>query len=623
MKFSRSLALFAGVAGTALMITGCDLANNQLKMDRSTNSEFQNFRDDLAPRIPTEEDLAWADDVNADSDIPSLQSYVAQPSDSLKPMPLVSISVNQSVPLRDALFELAEQAEYDIELDPRISGSVIFTARERPFDIVIKRISEIAGLRYKFEDDSLRVELDTPYHATYKIDYLSYIRSNKSSIRNDVSVVAGETANTGSSFEAVASSEADFWGELEANIGQIINVGPTSGNLRTSRDPRISAVSSTPAVEAVAAIGADGLPVVNVQTPQTTLNVSSLPTDDIYLDNSQGSGNAGSNVQEASYSTNRQAGVISIYATERQHKQIEGYLKELRRSVTAQVLIEAKILEVSLKDEFAAGIDWSKISLPGAEFQIGFTSGNTGAIGGVRPTLTPATDPRTNFRVGYVGNDISAVVDAVSRFGTVHALASPRLTVMNNQSAVLNVSNNRVYFEIDIEVSQTENNVQTSIDSDIRNVPEGVLINVQPSIDLDARTISMAVRPTITRIVEYINDPSVQFVTAANNIQGVQSLVPVVNIQEMDSVVRMNSGDPVVMGGLMQDRATATQQGIPVLSEIPLFGSAFKNTKDMIEKTELVVFLKATIIDGATGTIEKVDKELYRKYSEDRRPLDM
>jgi general secretion pathway protein D len=626
-NIARTAALLTGVAGAALMLTGCDLARNQLKPDRSANAEIQDYRDVLAPRIPKAEDLAWSSDAETkDESIPALQPYVAQPADNVKPMPLVSVSVNQTVPLRDALFELAEQAEYDIELDPRISGSIIFTAREKPFDTVIKRISEIAGLRYKFEDDSLRVELDSPYHETYKIDYLSYIRSNNSSIRNDVAVVSGGNTNTGSSFEAAATSEADFWGELETNLGQILGVGPTSGNLRTRSTPQITAVAQNPAVAPVVtpATGAEGQPTVEVQAPQTTLQVTSLPTD---VDE----GNAGDPNAPAqkgggegpSYAVNRQGGVVSIYATERQHEKIREYLKELRRSVTAQVLIEAKIMEVSLNDEFAAGIDWNVLGLLSGELVTGFDAivGGTNPL--VRPSPTPdLLNPLTNFRLGYVGNDVTAVVDMISRFGTVHALASPRLTVLNNQSAVLNVANNQVYFELDIDVTTTDVGTETNIDSDIRNVPEGVLINVQPSIDLDNRTVSMAVRPTVTRIVEYVDDPSVQFVTAANGITGVASRVPVVNVQEMDSVVKMNSGQAIVMGGLMQDRTQGVQNGVPVLSEVPIFGGLFRNQVDEISKTELVVFLKSTIIDGENGTIHQTDKDIYNRFSGDRRPLE-
>ena len=107
-----------------------------------------------------------------------------------------------------------------------------------------------------------------------------------------------------------------------------------------------------------------------------------------------------------------------------------------------------------------------------------------------------------------------------SSFGTTRALASPRLTVLNNQAAILNVANNRVFFEVEIDVTTDEGVTQTDIDSDIRNVPEGVLVNVQPSIDLDNQTISMALRPTITRVIREVNDPAVQFVAAQAGVTG-------------------------------------------------------------------------------------------------------
>ena len=133
----------------------------------------------------------------------------------------------------------------------------------------------------------------------------------------------------------------------------------------------------------------------------------------------------------------------------------------------------------------------------------------------------------------------------------------------------------------------------------------------------------MAVRPTVTRITDFVDDPSVQYVTAKNNITGVSSRVPVVNVQEMDSVVKMNSGQAIIMGGLMQDRTDSQQNGVPVLSEVPVFGGLFRNQLDKVRKTELVVFLKATIIDGETGTVHQTDKDLYNKFSGDRRPLDL
>ena len=106
-----------------------------------------------------------------------------------------------------------------------------------------------------------------------------------------------------------------------------------------------------------------------------------------------------------------------------------------------------------------------------------------------------------------------------------------------------------------------------------------------------------------------------------NAAANIVSNVPIVQVQEFDSVISMNSGEAVIMGGLMQDRVSSSRQGIPILGEVPLFGSLFRSTKDNIRKRELVVLLKATIIDGSN--LHNTDKDLYRLYSGDRRPLDL
>ncbi len=638
MKKTRKLIQFStlalGLLAVTPVLTGCDLTDNQLKVDRDGNRQVQDYRDALAGR-PLEDASAGK---GTEEGIPSLQSYVAQPSDKMKAMPLVSISVNQTVPLRDALYELAEQAGYDLELDPRITGSIIFTARQKPFDMIIDRISEIAGLRYKFDDGSVRLELDTPYQKLYKVDYLSYIRKNKSAIHNDVSVAGGGNANTGSSFEASGESEADFWGELSSNLEQILGVAETVSSLKTKVDPTITAVAQNPApVKQTGAGTTDGQPApaggaapadgaapaaapapaqnVAAQPPQAVLQVQSLPTDP----NAAATASSTENKDEkASFSLNKQGGMISVFASERQHRKISEYLTMLRKSVTAQVLIEAKVLEVSLNDESTTGINWSVLDGLGGELALNLVS--EGAV--ARAALNPSPSPSTNFQLGYTGNDVTAVIDAISRFGTVHALASPRLTVLNNQSAVLNVANNLVYFSVDVSTSQSDSSTQTTVDSEIHNVPEGILINVQPSVNVDDQTISMVVRPTITRVVGSVDDPAVTFAVAqANLTTPITSSVPVVNVQEMDSIINLHSGQAVLMGGLMQDRSSATQQAVPVLGEVPVVGGLFRNQSDKIQKTELVIFLKATIVDGSA--IDQADKDLYRQFSGDRRPVDM
>ncbi len=608
-----------------LSLSACDLTQNTLKTDRSGGLEIQDYRDALAPRVPELDDES-----GSQNKIPSFQPYVADNNENLKPVPLVSISVNQTVPLRDVLYELAEQADFDLELDPGIRGSIIFTARERPFDQVIDRIADIAGLRYKFDDNVLRVEIDQPYNKTYKVDYLNYIRTNAGSVRNDIAVVSGDGADTGSTFSATIKSEADFWGELEANVQQILG-NAANRSLKTSRDPRITAAEQNPNVAAVAPL-TDAQGNVTVAPPNVNLNVSSLPIDDM-ADPSINNVNSSTTPADSgfSFAVNKQAGLVTVHASERAQRELEQYLYEVKRSVTAQVLIEAKILEVSLQDQFAAGIDWNMVNALSGEGLLRFTGPvtaggltNTPTFTANRPTIDisgSSSATNSNFFAAFLGNDIQALVQAIQGFGTVKALASPRLTVINNQSAVMNVATNRVFFEIDIDRTQgTDGQGDTiEIDSEIRNVPEGVIMNVIPSINLDENVVTLALRPTITRVVNEEQDPAVAFIAGDT---GIVSLVPELNVQEIDSVIKLNSGQAIVLGGLLQDRTETTTESVPILGEVPVLGNLFKKRGDSIQKTELVILLKATIVEGGTN-IHSADKDVYRKFSDDRRPFKM
>ena len=127
----------------------------------------------------------------------------------------------------------------------------------------------------------------------------------------------------------------------------------------------------------------------------------------------------------------------------------------------------------------------------------------------------------------------------------------------------------------------------------------------------------MALRPTVTRVIDMVDDPAVAI--ASNNT--VVSQIPVVAVQEIDSVVTLRSGQVVVMGGLMRDIAINRDEGVPALGQLPGLGYLFKAREESTKQTELVIFLRATIIDQ--GGIDPVDADLYRRFGGDRRPFPM
>ena len=223
MSFSHFRIHMVLGAFVILGFAGCDLAQNHLQIDRAGNKSVQDYRDALAPRPIKTEERTQSSDEQSSSDIPEFEPYVASDADNLKPMPIVSVSVNETVPVRNILYELAQQADYGIELDPRINSSIIFTAKNKPLDIVMERIADMAGLRYEIRNNAIKVRLDKPYTRSYKIDYLNIIRESEGSISTEVELAdtgggGSEGAETGSSFSIESEGVSDFWNELESNI---------------------------------------------------------------------------------------------------------------------------------------------------------------------------------------------------------------------------------------------------------------------------------------------------------------------------------------------------------------------------------------------------------------------
>ncbi|MCZ6604216.1 MAG: type II and III secretion system protein, partial [Alphaproteobacteria bacterium] len=332
------------------------------------------------------------------------------------------------------------------------------------------------------------------------------------------------------------------------------------------------------------------------------------------------------------FTVNRQAGIVSVFGTERQQRQIEIYLRALRKSVSAQVLIEAKILEVSLDDEFRFGVNWAMLGSGIFNAAAPFNTATTptvaappfaqligGAVGGNTATANV-------FTLGIDSENFDAIANAVERFGTVRALSSPRVTVMQNQTAVLKVAEEQVFFEVTItqstETTGDNSPIVTTASSTINTVTVGLVMTVQPSINLDTDEITLTLRPTITSVVRTRNDPAVDFQVAQivpAPAVAITSQIPEVSVQEIDSVVTVHSGTVIVMGGLMRDRTTVTEVGVPLLADIPWLGHAFKSTERDTRKTELVIFLRATIIRN--NSVDAYDIKLYDQFGNDRRPL--
>jgi len=280
--------------------------------------------------------------------------------------------------------------------------------------------------------------------------------------------------------------------------------------------------------------------------------------------------------------SNRESGTISVRATSSAHDDIQRFVDRVLSSARKQVLIEATVVEVTLSDDFQAGVDWSAIATDGdwslEQNLLGTTLGAT--------PFTQATFSDTD-----ADRSVTAAIRALDSFGDVSVMSSPKIMALNNQTSVLKVADNRIYFEIEEDSATDQSgNVTTTFTTTVKTVPIGFVMNVTPFITADDEVI-LNIRPTITRILRFVNDPNPNLT--------VESLIPEVQVREMESVLRVANGRTAVIGGLMQDTAGKTSTGLPGLHDVSGVGLLFGTKSQELDKTELVIFLRPRIIENA------------------------
>lgn len=600
------------LACSLLLLSACSENSEFAKsdpIDRKLNLQREDYQNMSDPEALAKSQGIEITAATKAPPIPDIAPILAAPQPpKIGHAKLVSIAVTDDVPLKDVLIELARLADVDIELDAGIQGGVSFRAKDRPFNEVIERLSDLAGLRYSMRNGVLRVERDVPFIRNYSIDFLNIVRSSESTVNVATDVLAlansagggsggggaegggggggsggggGGGLSTGSTSSITSKAEDDFWESLQTGIEQVLAYQPP-GRLSGGMD---AAAGGQP-IPAPVAAGAAG-------------------------------GEAGSD----KFVINRQAGLISVSASQQQHEIIENFLNRIRSNASAQVLIEAKIVEVSLDDEFRSGISWDMIK-GNSDFEITY------------PNTFDAANV-TTFRLGdgNFGIDLNAAVQMVEQFGTTRTLSSPRLHAINNQQAVLTFAENRIFFEVTVEREDAVRDATgaiiqegtVSVESTRRSVPIGIILNIMPSINLKDNEVTLAVRPTLSRQVSTVVDPGSALVNQIiletdPDAEGFTNEVPVVEVRELDSILKIKSGQVMVIGGLMEQSASNEDRGVPYMSGIPWFGNLFKTVEKRGITRELVIFIRATIV-GSQGNYHDTDRVLYNTYTQDPRPI--
>jgi general secretion pathway protein D len=288
--------------------------------------------------------------------------------------------------------------------------------------------------------------------------------------------------------------------------------------------------------------------------------------------------------EAAAVIVNSEASLIIIRATSRQHEKIQEFLDQVLANATRQVLIEATIAEVQLNNQYQQGIDWSALRTRGlTSVQVTQDSPRTA------PGL-PSTPgfPNLLTLAASRGTNIAGVLQLLESFGNVRVLSSPKLSVLNNQTALLRVVDNIVYFNVQSSQTATINTgVQTSVTTTAITVPVGFVMNVTPQIS-DNDTILLNVKPSTTRLIRFVNDP--------NPLLTIPNQVPQLRMREMESLIKINSGQIAVLGGLIEDSVNDVEDTIPIINSIPFIGSFFSSRNRNNAKTELIVFLRPVVV---------------------------
>ncbi len=567
----------------------------------------------IKPYIPPSEGHITAPQVKSEPDkaIPPparVSEFLPPPKPAVKPQ-TYSVVVNE-VPAKDLLQALARDTRQNIDIHSGLSGLVSLNAINETLPAILDRVSKQINMRYRLEGNTIIVSPDTPFVKTYRINYVNMMRETSSTIgvSGELSVsgggAGGAGSTSGSSTVVRTTSKNDFWDQLRDNIRSILNSTRLQSLTAEGKAERLALVKQeqelrVKQMEAASRAG-QGAPTLAssvISAPGTSQQQVSLLPDDVVV--------------------NSVSGTMTLNATEKQHQLVQQHIDSIIGAMQRQVLIEATIVEVVLSEKYQGGVNWSRLPITGGPTLVQSMLGgfNTAPTGG------------NSFQVGYVNptssvGNISATVQLLQEFGDTRVLSSPKLMALNNQTALLKVVDNVVYFEVSSSTSQgVQGSTLQSFTTTAKTVAVGVVMSVTPQINEDGR-VSLTVRPTVTRLnpqTPFVNDPNPALANPCGpvplgtcSLPAIVNQVPQVQVREMESVLQVGSGQIVVLGGLMQDGTQRNRQQIPGADELSAAGELLRFRTESVVKTELMIFLRPIVV--ANPSLESDELRFFQRF---------
>jgi MSHA biogenesis protein MshL len=448
---------------------------------------------------------------------------------------------------------LAESYGLDYRIDPGVQGRVTAQLRDVTLTQALDALVVPSGFEYQIEGTVLRI---TPARLLTRIFPLDYVSVSRFGVgTTTIQRRLGATGSMPGSMGGSMGGGLGGFGNSAADVIQTVTLSDLWEEIRVALDGLIFETTSAQGSGGAGAPGVSGSTGMGATAPGAVSRVSEDGRRLII---------------------NPLAGTVMVTASPEKLEEVAAFLDAVTGSVQRQVVIEAKIVEVSLDRSFEFGIDWSVVSSIGSvDLRLDSDAGGT---------QLRLSEP------GGGGTGINVVLRALEEQGEVSVLSSPRVSVLNNQRATFNVTTDEVFFAVTRQpvFGPTGATIGFNTQIEPQQVAVGITLDVQPQISAD-NTITMSVRPVITDVVR---------VDSVRLEDGTQATAPVIDRRETDTMVRARGGETIVIGGLMQTRTEEEQSGIPGLRSIPGLGRLFGGTRERTTKRELVIFITPRVVAG-------------------------
>jgi MSHA biogenesis protein MshL len=450
------------------------------------------------------------------------------------------LAVNQA-PARDFFVGLMQDSRWNVVLSPEVQGTISLELKDVTVPLVMDIVRDIYGFEYQITENIYQVYPAKLKTVIFPVNYLNVKREGSSVIR----VNSGEVADNYSS--GTTNNRGNAFSNQQRTAG-------SSGSQDNSYGTEIETRTESDFWSELQA--------------SLQLLVSSAP--------------------EAQVLVSPQTSSVIVRAYPANLRTVSDYLRSVQNVMGRQVLLEARVLEVILGDSFQSGIDWSSIASVNSGDELVFTQNGRRVTSPDSSSLLAGV-----FNVSFQNSNFDLMIDLLETQGFVQVLSSPRISTLNNQKAVIKVGTDE-FFVTDISSTTVANAGSSTTSPDVTLTPffSGIALDVTPQID-DQGNIVLHIHPSISEVEDQeklltLGDEQVTLPLARSTIR------------ESDSIIRAQSGQVVVIGGLMQTQTSDEDAGLPVLKDVAGLGHLFKQTNMRNRKTELVILIRPMLVEEDT-----------------------